>query len=130
MFFPPPRLNLAAARSEKRDDARWLDDLPPAWRDMVVAPISFTVHREYELAASRTFGYDAYDLRCFYHHSYVLTETRSDNAEDFYTVVTRGETLRAWRLRDDRWLTWRRTVCGSDGTVSRGFYSFSPTCPV
>ena len=28
MFFPPPRLNLAAARSEKRDDARWLDDLP------------------------------------------------------------------------------------------------------
>ena len=41
------------------------------------------MHREYELAASRTFGYDAYDLRCFYHHSYVLTETRSDNDEDF-----------------------------------------------
>ena len=59
----------------------------------------------------------------------MLTETRSDNDEDFYTVVTRGETLRAWRLRDDRWLTWRRTVC-PDGSVSRGFYSFSPTCPV
>ena len=34
-------------RSEKRDDARWLDDLPRLARDMVVVPRSVsTVHRE------------------------------------------------------------------------------------
>lgn len=129
MRYPTPRHGLGA-HSEKRTDARWLDNLPAEWRPMVVEPLTFEVHREYELAASRTFGYDGYDRRCFYHHSYVLTEMRSDNDEDFYTIVTRGETLRAWRLRDDRWLTWRRAVSGRDGGVGRGYYTFSPTCPV
>lgn len=128
----------AIPRSDERTDAgsaspaaqcRWLDQLPAEWRDMVVPPLYFTRHREYEVAASRTFGYDADNAPCFYHHSYLLTEPRTDNDEDFYPVVTRGETLRAWRLRDDRWLTWQRSVQGDDGTPSRGFYAFAPTCP-
>lgn len=124
-----PADHRAASPASREERFRWLDQLPAEWREMVVTPLHFASHREYEMAASRTFGYDADGTPCFYHHSYLLAEPRSDNDEDFYAVVTHGETLRAWRLRDDRWLTWQRAVCDDDGTTSRGFYAFTPTCP-
>lgn len=40
------------------DDPTWLTCLPGEWRDMVIEPLDFKEHREYEMAAGRTFGYD------------------------------------------------------------------------
>ena len=99
------------------------------WREQVVAPFDFTEHREYEMPASRRFGYDVDGALCYYAHSYALTESRSDNDEDFYQVVAYGETVHAWRLRDERWLTWRVVHTGDDGDTQRGFYSFSDQAP-
>lgn len=118
----PPPANEAPA-------VDWRRHLPADWREQVVAPLDFTEHREYEMPASRRFGYDVDGALCYYAHSYELTESRSDNDEDFYQVVTYGETVHAWRLRDERWLTWRVVHTGDDTDPRRGFYSFSDQPP-
>lgn len=120
-----PRQALAPA-TEACD---WRDRLPKNWRAMVVAPGEFTRHREYEIAAERIFGTDEDGRRCFYAHSYVLPGCRSDDDEEFYAVIVYAESVRAWRLRDDRWLIYRIVHTDEDCTPSRGFYSFSEHCP-
>lgn len=107
----------------------WLLFLPEEWRDMVIEPLDFQQHREYEMAAMRSFGYDVDGTACYYAHSYALNESRSDDDEDFYEVVAYGESVHAWRLRDERWLTYRMVYTGGDGTPARGFYSFSEQQP-
>ena len=107
----------------------WLLFLPDEWRDMVIEPLDFQQHREYEMAAMRSFGYDVDGLTCYYAHSYALNESRTDDDEDFYEVVAYGESVHAWRLRDERWLTFRVVYTGGDCTRNRGFYSFSPQAP-
>ena len=107
----------------------WRRHLPIDWRERVVAPFDFTEHREYEMPASRHLGYDIDGALCYYTHSYAMTESRSDNDEDFYQVITYGETVHAWRLRDERWLTWRVVHTGEDSDPRRGFYSFSDRPP-
>lgn len=96
---------------------------------MVVAPVDFTQHREYEIAAARHFGYDDGGQHCYYQHDYLLTETRSDDDEDYYQVVTHSETVRAWRLRDERWLIYRHVRQGEHCSTGRGFYSFADHPP-
>ena len=115
--------------SPLRDDDSWREYLPAEWRAMVVEPLSFVSHREYEIPASRTLGYAPDNEVCYYRHCYLLAESRSDNDEEFYPVVTRGESLRAWRLRDDRWLTYRIALAPEEATYGRGFYAFSASCP-
>lgn len=107
----------------------WLRFLPDEWRDMVIAPLDFQQHREYEMAAMRCFGYDVDGAACYYAHSYALNESRSDDDEDFYEVVAYGESVHAWRLRDERWLTYRVVYTGGDALPARGFYSFSDKAP-
>jgi hypothetical protein len=107
----------------------WLLFLPAEWRDMVIEPLDFKQHREYEMAAMRTFGYDVDGAACYYAHSYALNQSRSDDDEDFYEIVAYGELVHAWRLRDERWLTYRVVYTGSDGMTARGFYSFSDEAP-
>ena len=118
----PPPVNEAPAID-------WRRHLPADWREQVIAPLDFTEHREYEMPASRILGYDADGALCYYAHSYAMTESRSDNDEDFYQVVTYGETVHAWRLRDERWLTWRVVHTGDDCDAQRGFYIFSDRPP-
>lgn len=106
----------------------WQAYLPAEWRAMVVEPLDFKQHREYEISAARCFGYDVDGATCYYTHSYALNQSRSDDDEEFYEVVTYGETVHAWRLRDDRWLNYR-VVYSGDGAPGRGFYSFSEQAP-
>ena len=107
----------------------WRRHLPADWAGMVVEALDFTRHDEYEMPAWRILGHDADGMLCFYAHDYVLTEGRSDNDEDFYTVITAGETVRAWRLHDDRWLIYRCPRADDDQTLGRAFYSFSEKPP-
>lgn len=94
-----------------------------------MAPIAIDRFVEYEMAASRCLGYDGDGLVCFYGHHYALEEPRSDDDEEFYRVVTAGETVRAWRLRDDRWLIYRQTHGGDDCAPRRGFFSLAEQPP-
>jgi len=107
----------------------WQQSLPEKWRTSVVEALDFTEYREYEIPACRTLGHDENGELCFYAHRYTLTESRSDDDEDFYEVVAYSETVRAWRLRDARWLTWRIVQTGDDAIPGRGFYSFSEHAP-
>ena len=81
------------------------------------------------MAADRTFGYDVDGLTCYYAHRYALTQSRSDNDEDFYEVIAYGESVHAWRLRDDRWLIHRVIQTDIDGPPGRGFFTFAEHHP-
>ena len=116
-------------RQAERSSDAWLAHLPAEWRDMVIAPLDFVEHREYEMLARRCLGYDVDGETCYYAHDYALAESRSDDDEDFYQVVAYSETVHAWRLRDERWLMHRVVHHGGEGTPGRGFYSFTEHCP-
>lgn len=107
----------------------WMEKLPTEWQAMVIVPCEITRYQEYEIAAERIIGTDEEGVRCFYAHSYVLADCRSDDDEEFYPVITYGENVRAWRLRDERWLIFRIVHTDNDCSARRGFYSFSERCP-
>jgi hypothetical protein len=129
-----PAANLAGTNTSRRrtlDDRasrNWLKHLPEEWLDAVDAPLHFEHYSEYEIAAERSVGYDADHRPCFTGHRFELTRLVSDDDEEFYEVVTYAEEMAAWRLRDERWLVFRRTTA-SDCTSPRGFYAFSPDMP-
>lgn len=107
----------------------WQQDLPEDWRPSVAEALDFTEFREYEMPACRTLGHDEEGKLCFYAHRFTLTESRSDDDEDFYEIVAYSETVRGWRLRDGRWLIYRIVQNGDDGASGHGFYSFSEQAP-
>ncbi len=117
------------SRRRKGRDPDWQKDLPCEWRAMAVAPIRFENHRDYEMPASRTLGYDGEMYPCFYRHLYLLGALYSDDDEEYYEAIAYGEEVRAWRLRDDRWLIWRIVHEGGECRGNRGFYSLSESMP-
>jgi hypothetical protein len=44
-------------------------------------------------------------------------------------VLLYGESLAAWRLRDDRWLIWREIQKEESGGEARSFYCLSQEMP-
>jgi hypothetical protein len=110
-------------------DPDWKQGLPHEWRPMAIAPICFDRHRDYEIPAARTLGYDEEMKPCFYHHTYTLGSLCSDDDEEFYETLVYGEEVQAWRLRDDRWLIWRIVHEEGGCRGNRGFYSFSQSMP-
>lgn len=109
-------------------EPNWLEHLPAEWRETVEPPLYFERYSEYEIRAERTVGYDADDQRCFTAHRYVLTSLASDDDEEFYELVTYSEEMAAWRLRDERWLVYRR-ISTNNCNQSRSFYTLSPDMP-
>lgn len=107
----------------------WQYDLPADWRGLVVAPLDIDHFTEYEMSASRSLGYDQEGELCFYAHEFALEATRSDDDEEFYAVISHGETLRAWRLRDGRWLALRRLETGDDCAPARAFFTLAEQAP-
>mgnify|MGYP000854860711 FL=1 len=127
--LPYPSQSDPATRRAAANPVDWRRHLPARWADRVVEALDFTRHVEYEMPAWRVQGHDADGALCFYAHDYLLTEGRSDNDEDFYTVVTAGEAVHAWRLYDDRWLIYRRLRGDDEHNAGRPFYSFSDRPP-
>lgn len=118
-------------RRQPAEDTKvdWQRYLPRDWRELVVVPFSFRVWQEYEADARRSIGYDIDQHPCHYTHHYRLTEIRSDDDESFYPVLTYGETVHAWRLRDERWLIYREVHVDDCSSNSRGFYTFASEMP-
>lgn len=108
-------------------DARiWLEDLPAEWLNAIDPPLYYTQYHEYEISAERAVGYDADDKPCFTCHRFLLTQTGT--SESTQPVVTFSERMSAWRLRDDRWLVFRRNSA-NHGSEPASFYAFSSTMP-
>jgi len=101
----------------------WRADLPMAWRLHVITPLTTDCHKEYEMHAIRCLGHDEGGALCFYAHDYAIPGLRSDDDETFYTVVDFGERLRAWRLRDGRWLCFRLNLRHEDPDRTPGVYT-------
>lgn len=114
-------------REEQR--IQWWQGLPLPIRGLVIAPISFDVLQEYEMAADRTRGYDDDHNPCFCAFRYVVTQLRSDDDEVFYEAPVYAETVTSWRLLDARWLVCHTTI----GNLDRGEFqtrlSLSDTMP-
>ena len=88
----------------------WSDDLPTPLKHLVVAPVSFQVHQDYEMRATHTGGCDASNKPCFCEFQFVMTQLRSDDDEVFFEAPVYSETLTSWRLIDDQWLVCRTTM--------------------
>jgi hypothetical protein len=139
MFLANPLLHVERGASfrtrilpAEENDTRWLAHLPAEWRDLVDPPWEFRQYQDDQgeaLAAVRVVGYDVDGQPCYTAHRVDFIEPRSDDDEVFYTVVTYGEELAAWRLRDERWLIWREIRTEENQEDARSFYSLSQEMP-
>jgi len=123
---------LSSCQSRRQPESnaqRWAVFLPRAWQDAVDAPLYFERHVEYEMSAERVIGYDVDDSPCYTAHHFDLTSLASDDDEDFYEVVTYSEEMAAWRLRDSRWLIFRR-IQKLHCKDSSSFYTISTEMPL
>lgn len=123
---PPARPGLRKGRFES--EPAWREHLPDEWRDAIEAPLYFEQYSEYEINAERAVGYDADDRPCFATHRFLLTELVTDDDDEFYEVVAYAEEMAAWRMRDERWLVYRRNSAHQGGQP-RSFYAFSAAMP-
>lgn len=114
--------------SGHREECDWQRLLPAEWCDAVDAPLYFRHFSEYEVQARRSLGYDEDDRPCFISYQFVLTRLITDDDEEFYEAVSYREEGAAWRLRDERWLVFRRVDTGQEHPV-QGFYAISPDMP-
>ncbi len=116
-----------ALRRPRSTQRSWRQDLPGEWQDVVVVPLALETYRDYEMAAERIVGRDEDDEPCYCACRFIVTDTRSDDDEEFYQVAAYAESLSAWRLRDGRWLIHR--LITRDGERGTSFYSFGDSMP-
>lgn len=104
--------NAAGTRCQLHTDRAiaWQDDLPAPLQGLVVVPVRFEVHEDYEMLADHTDGCDAANLPCFCEFHFVVTDLRSDDDEVFFEAPVYTETLTSWRLIDERWLVRQTTI--------------------
>ncbi|APW45459.1 hypothetical protein RA876_02710 [Rhodoferax antarcticus] len=88
----------------------WSENLPAGLNGLVVAPVRFRVHEDYELTAGSTTGCDATSRPCYCEFHSVQTHLRSDDDEVFYEVPVYAESRTSWRLLDGRWLVRQTTL--------------------
>ncbi len=79
------------------------------------------------MAAARILGRDEDDNACYCAHSFVLEEPVTPGCAA--SRLAYAESLRAWRLRDGRWLIHRLVIRQGEQDKARGFYSLSESMP-
>lgn len=101
----------------------WSDELPPPLKSLVVVPVRFEQHQDYEMRANHIDGCDAANRPCFCEFQFVVTELRCDDDEVFYETPVYTESLTSWRLIDERWLVCQTTIdrLKRDGRDTRFF---------
>lgn len=88
----------------------WSEDLPAPLKNLVVTPVYFQVHEDYEMRAARITGRDLTHQPCYCASHFVLTDLRSDDDDLFYETPVYTESLTSWRLIDERWLVCHTTI--------------------
>ena len=79
--------------------------------------------------AARILGRDEDDQACYCAFCYVLEEEPDPTHPDRCRELAYAETVRAWRLRDGRWLIHRIIIHHGEQAMARGFFSLSPFMP-
>ena len=130
--MPVPHLKSSSTEgrsleSDPDEPLTWRQDLPSEWRDVVIAPLTMQTYRDYEMAAERNLGYDEDEKACYIRSSFIVTEPRTDDDEEFYQVAAYAEIMTAWRLHDGRWLVHR--VITREGERGHAFYSLGEHMP-
>ena len=82
----------------------WNNLLPRKYHNRVISPVSFQHHSEPSLRADKIIGVDAGGKRCFYYHSFLLTEEGFDIGEFPILIETYYERVFAWRHRKGYWI--------------------------
>jgi len=110
LYTEPPNDARMICPFDQGTPVAWSDDLPVPLQSLVVPPVRFEVHEDYELQANHTDGCDALSRPCFREFQFVVTELRSDDDEMFYEAPVYTESLTSWRLIDERWLVCQTTI--------------------
>jgi hypothetical protein len=85
-------------------DDQWKKMLPREYRNRVISPATFERHTEPSANAERIIGFDSSGTRCFYFHSFLLTEEGFDVDEFPILIDVYYESVIAWRLRQGHWI--------------------------
>ncbi len=122
--------NDASNRRSKRashlaGEVAWADGLPLLWRSLTIGPLWVDVNRDADAGAERWLGYDEEEQPCYCRYQFqVPIGSVAGEREGLYK-----EDLRAWRMRDGRWLIHRIITRQADGGQSYAFYAFSESMP-
>jgi hypothetical protein len=108
---------------------RWAEDLPPALKNLVVAPIRFDVFQEFEMQAEHTCGRAASHQPCYSEFRFVVTQLCSDDDELYYEKPVYAESMTSWRLLDERWLVCRITIDNFDPGAFHTCFFLSKAMP-
>jgi len=79
-------------------DNLWEKLLPGEYSFRVMKPLVFERHTEPSANAEKTIGFDEYGTKCFYCHSFLMTEEGFDIDEFPIQIETYFERVVAWRL--------------------------------
>lgn len=82
----------------------FIELLPAEFRPNIINPISFEEHHEPSLLADKVIGYDENGNKCFYYHTFTLTEECFDIDEFPLLVKVYYERVVAWRHTNGQWL--------------------------
>lgn len=107
----------------------WRARLPECWQGYALAPQSFRVDREHEVPARRVLGLDQASEPCYCAYDYRLLALRSDDDEELYGAIAYEESIKAWRLRNGRWLVHRRLRPFGDDEEAVSSFVFSDRMP-
>lgn len=78
--------------------------LPQTEQPRVIAAQRFERHDEPSLQATKILGFDATGAKCFYYHTFVLSEEGFDSDEFPLRIDVYYERVIAWRLKEGGWL--------------------------
>jgi hypothetical protein len=82
----------------------WNILLPSQYRNRVIPPLTFEHHAEPVLRADKIIGFDDGGKRCFYYHSFLLTEEGFDIDEFPILIEAYYEVVIAWRHQKGHWI--------------------------
>jgi hypothetical protein len=82
----------------------WRKLIPSGYYYLAVKPIHFELHDEPSLSAKKIIGFDANHRKCFYMHTFTLSEERFDIDEFPILLDVYQEYVLAWRLLDGQWI--------------------------
>lgn len=82
----------------------WEALLPHEFSSLVVRPVAFEHHAEPSANAEKIIGLDRHGDRCFYCHSFMVTEEGFDVDEFPILIDVYYERVVAWKLRDGAWV--------------------------
>jgi hypothetical protein len=88
-------------------DDVWHNLIPSGYDHLVVKPLRFEQHEEKSVKARKIIGFDINGDKCFYLHTFTISEERFDIDEFPVLLDVYMEQVLAWRLLDGQWVKFK-----------------------